>query len=103
MANALLQEVHWAQDVKGREVSLHYLRNRNGDEIDFCIVEGQKIIKLIEAKWSDDSPHRAFRTFKNISGDTEALQLVAGDVPTRDYPFNLRVCAAEPWLRQARV
>ena len=105
VATSLLREVHWEQDLKGRELSLHFLRNRNNAEVDFCIVEKQEVTHMIEAKWADDRPSSAFKIFERAGSKhlKAALQLVAQKVPTRDYPFGVRVCSAMPWLTQVHL
>lgn len=39
VAGALLKEVEFQREVNGREISLHYVRNHTGVEIDFAVVE----------------------------------------------------------------
>jgi predicted AAA+ superfamily ATPase len=104
IACALLREVHWEQDVKGREVSLHFIRDREKAEIDFCIVENGKILQLIEAKWSDEKPSSAFKAFEYLRHSKLVATQVVGHsstdtLATRDYPFGVRVCSGPNWIR----
>lgn len=100
VATSLLREIHWEQDTKGRELALHFLRNRDGAEIDFCIVENAEITHLIEVKWNEEKPVRAFKIFRSSANSScKAVQLIGKDVRTKDFPFGVRVCSADPWLR----
>lgn len=104
VATALLREVHWEQDTKGRELALHFLRTRDGDEIDFCVLDTGEITHMIEVKWNDEKPARAFKTFQSATGNSfKAVQLVGQGVRTRDFPFGVRVCSADSWLRNIKL
>jgi hypothetical protein len=100
VACAILREVHFAQDVEGREISLYYLRNKEKDEIDFCVVEKTKVSHLIEAKLADEKPTMSFKAFSLLKHDNlKSIQIVKNNIATRDYPFDVRVCSAEDWLK----
>lgn len=76
MATALLKQVQWQHDVLGQEAGLHYLRTKDGAEVDFAISEGKRLTHLVECKLSDDKPHRALARFANEQGSVKALQVV---------------------------
>jgi predicted AAA+ superfamily ATPase len=76
MATALLKQVQWQHDVLGQEAGLHYLRTKDGAEVDFAISEGKRLTHLVECKLSDDKPHRALARFANEQGPVKALQVV---------------------------
>jgi hypothetical protein len=100
VATALLRQVHWEQDTKGREISLHFLRNRNNHEIDFCIVEGVQITQMIEAKWAEEKPSSSFKVFSRVlAAGGSALQVVGEQTCAHDYPFGVRVLPAKEWLQ----
>jgi hypothetical protein len=41
----------WArEDAMGRETSLHYLRTRDGREVDFCLIEDGSPVRSLEIK-----------------------------------------------------
>jgi hypothetical protein len=42
MAVCLLKNVYALQDYKGEPWQLQYLRTKDGDEVDFCLVCGDK-------------------------------------------------------------
>lgn len=104
VACALLREVHWLQDVLGRNISLHYIRNKEKEEIDFCVVENSQVIHLIEAKLRDERPAKGFKFFEYLKHPKlKATQLVCADVPTREYLFGVKVVSAERWLKELEL
>ncbi len=98
VANELLAMVHFEQDTKGRRIELCYLRNKDGDEIDFAIVEKDKVISMIEAKWSDDRPNPAFLKLRPKKATPLAFQLVAGLEEAKDCPCGVSLQPAAQWL-----
>ena len=92
----LLKQVHWQQDAKGKEVDLHYVRTKDGAEVDFCLSQtskkGATLSHLIECKLSDKKPHGALTRFAAQWNDAQAVQVVrnlrheedAGTVKIRD-------------------
>ncbi|MDR3336353.1 MAG: ATP-binding protein [Treponema sp.] len=54
-ALALAKEAAAAEDVRGTNAALHYLRTKDGREADFCYVENGAIRFLAEAKLSDSA------------------------------------------------
>jgi uncharacterized protein len=57
------------------EFSLHFLKNKEKQEVDFLIADGRKPLLLIEAKLSETQPSPALKKFQ-ISLDIPAVQLV---------------------------
>ena len=102
MATALLKQVQWQHDVLGQEAGLHYLRTKDGAEVDFAISEGKRLTHLVECKLSDDKPHRALLRFASEQGPVRAVQVVrnlrhsfvAGAVEVVSAPAYLRGLAA---------
>ena len=92
----LLKHIHWQQDAKGKEVDLHYVRTKDGAEVDFCLShatkKGSTLSHLIECKLSDNKPHGALNRFAEQWTDAQAVQVVrnlrheedAGAVKIRD-------------------
>jgi len=63
MALALQKHAYALQDYKGQSWQLHYLRTKDGDEIDFCLARDDRAVHMIEVKLSDASPPHALRSF----------------------------------------
>jgi len=64
-ALCLLKHVFAQVDFLGQPFSLHYLRTKDGAEVDFCLARGNKPELLIEVKQSDPDPGRALVNFHN--------------------------------------
>ncbi len=97
VATALLKQVQWQHDAQGREVQLHYIRTKDGAEVDFAISEKNQLTHLIECKLGDDTPHRALKRFAEQHPQTAAVQVV------RDlrHSFELQgidIRRADEWL-----
>lgn len=91
--------MQFLQDVKGSEIALHYLRTKDGKEIDFAIAKKDSLISCIEVKLSDEgiSPH--LRYFKEKIPDILALQLVHN--ARHDHIVNgVSLMRAGHWLAQ---
>lgn len=97
VATALLKHVQWQHDAQGREVQLHYIRTKDGAEVDFAISEKNQLTHLIECKLGDDKPHRALKRFAEQHPQTAAVQVV------RDLRHSLEaqgidIRRADDWL-----
>lgn len=76
VATALLKQVQWQHDMQGKEVGLHYIRTKDGAEVDFALSEKNQLTHLVECKLSDDKPHRALQRFALEKAPVQAVQLV---------------------------
>jgi len=52
-ATMLLRHAHFLQDSAGRAMSLHYVRDKEGREIDFALCEDGEPVGFAECKLSD--------------------------------------------------
>jgi len=50
VASHLLKTCHWLADAEGHDVTLHYLRDRDGREVDFLVCLGKKPWFAVEVK-----------------------------------------------------
>lgn len=75
VALSLLKSTVGNQDVSGKSTELHYLRTKEGKEVDFCLTEADQITLLVEAKWQDDSFAPALSAFSQ-KYDIPGVQLV---------------------------
>ncbi len=75
-ALALLKHAHYLHDVKGKEIELTYLRTKEGREVDFALVEGERATVLVEAKTSEADPAPSLLYFKERVPGVKAVQLV---------------------------
>jgi predicted AAA+ superfamily ATPase len=72
----LLKNTHYQQDAYGKPAGLHYLRTKDGAEIDFALSVGIKLTHMIECKLSDAAPAKAFSTFGTQWPVAKAIQVV---------------------------
>lgn len=64
----LLKQAFFHVDYHGKPYALHYLRTKDGREVDFCLVNGNRPELMIEAKRTDPSPGRSLLNFNKRYG-----------------------------------
>jgi uncharacterized protein len=74
-AVSLLSHVLRRTDESGIESRLHYLRTKEGREVDFCIAEQDKVKAMFEIKSGDSSVHSPLKYFHSRYG-FKAVQIV---------------------------
>ncbi len=72
----LLKWTHFLYDVYGEKIELHYLRDKEGREVDFFISKDGKPWKAIEVKMSDTNISKHLQYFKKKLDIPESYQLV---------------------------
>jgi hypothetical protein len=77
VATHLLKRLHFLEDYEGYQCSLHYIRDKDGREVDFVTVVDGKVTDLIEVKLSDDKISTSLKYFKSILNPVRTTQLVA--------------------------
>lgn len=103
VACALLKELQFIEDTQGENTALHYLRTKDGKEIDFLICINNRPTHLIEAKWSESGPPPAFKHFQSFFSDVYQWQLVKELTREKTYPDGLEVRALVPWLAALKL
>lgn len=63
VAVSLLKHVYAKTDYHAQEYALHYLRTKDGLEVDFALINKDEIESIIEVKLSDDVPSKALFHF----------------------------------------
>ena len=76
VACALLRELHFLEDTTGSRVALHFLRNKEKQEVDFLVVIDQVPVQLIEVKMADDSFSKALFKFHAFLPTAALVQIV---------------------------
>jgi len=76
VACALLKELHFIEDTEGYKTALHYLRNKEGGEVDFLTLIDNKPRQMIEVKESDDSFSKSLFHFSTFFKEIEGYQIV---------------------------
>lgn len=76
----LLKQAHWQQDALGKQVELHYVRTKDGAEVDFCLSDAThgpaELTHLVECKLTDSKPHPALVRFAEQFTNAQAIQVV---------------------------
>jgi hypothetical protein len=75
VAVSLLKQVLGRNDYLGKNDRLRYLRTKEGKEVDFCLVEDEKISSIVEAKLSETDISNNLRYFSDRY-NLEAVQVV---------------------------
>ncbi len=57
-AVCLLKHIYASNDILGKRLELRYLRTKDGREIDFCIVENDRLLRAYEVKTSENVPSK---------------------------------------------
>jgi predicted AAA+ superfamily ATPase len=97
VAAMLLKHAQFRYDSEGKSVGLHYIRTKDGAEVDFALSEGGSVTHLIECKQSDNKPHHALSRFAGHFPDTEAVQIVY-QIRQEEFHNRVRVTDAAKWL-----
>ena len=97
VATMLLKQAHFLQDSAGREVDLHYIRTKDGAEVDFAFSEAGELKQLIECKLGDNKPHRALARFAEQFPEAEAVQIVY-NLRQEEFRNGIAITDAANWL-----
>ena len=96
-AVSLLKHVQYLQDAMGEDLSLHYIKTRIGNEVDFAIAKKGKLHQIIEAKLSDNTPSPALSYFiKKMPGVT-GYPLVQ-NLRQEENRNRIAIASASKWL-----
>ena len=96
VALCLLKHVYARVDLEGKPASLHYVRTKDGAEVDFCLVLGNTPEMLVEVKRSEAHPTRALINFSKRY-DIAATQLVL-HLKRERMDRGIRVCQGMKFL-----
>ena len=77
VATHLLKRLHFIEDYHGYRCSLHYIRDKEGREVDFVTVIDGKVMDLIEVKQSDTTVSSSLLYYAKRLNPQHTIQLVA--------------------------
>jgi predicted AAA+ superfamily ATPase len=97
VAAMLTKHAQFLSDTRGLEVGLHYIRTKDGAEVDFCLSSDGTLTQLVECKLADCSPHRALLRFAAQFAQAEAVQIVR-DARQEEVRGPIAVLPAADWL-----
>jgi len=102
VAGAILKELNRLEDEEGAETTLHYIRNKEGKEIDFAIKINNNLSHLIEVKNSDDTLSKQFKTF-DVFGNINKIQLVKTIKREKTFPGGEEIRKAADYLANFQI
>lgn len=76
VATHLLKRLHFLEDYQGSRCSLHYIRDKDGREVDFVTQIDGKIIDLIEVKAGDGDVSSSLSYYAERLKPVRAVQIV---------------------------
>lgn len=98
VACALLKELHYIEDTLGYDTALHFLRTKEGKELDFLVCIDNKPTHLIEVKMTDDTLTKGFEHFSRYFESVHCVQLVKNLKREKTYVNGLEIRSLIPWL-----
>ncbi len=99
VAGALLKELHHLEDQLGLRTHLHFLRTKDGHEMDFLVLIEGKPILAVEVKWADKPPPKSVAYFQKHFPGLPFIQLVQELNRPYSTPTGLSVIKADTWLQ----
>jgi predicted AAA+ superfamily ATPase len=97
VAGMLLKQTDFLRDSTGQDAGLHYVRTKDGAEVDFALSNGQQLSHLIECKLSDTKPHTALTRFAAQFPQAKAAQLVF-NLRQEEFRNGIAITDAAKWL-----
>ena len=93
--------VNWTDRGFGR-FSLHYIRNREKEEVDFLVVDSNKPFFLLEVKMSDDPSTRVVRKFQDYLGIPAVVLVNRPNIRriVSNGDKEIMIASADQWLSQ---
>jgi predicted AAA+ superfamily ATPase len=98
VALALRKELDRLEDLEGERTGLYYLRNKQGQEIDFAVSINNRMAWLIEVKSSDPTPSPHFGIFAKYFSNAKFIQLVGTLKREQMYPNGVQILDLVSWL-----
>ena len=97
VACALFKEIHRAEDVDGENVDLYFIKNKDGQEIDFLVTREKQPYQLVEVKWKDASLSQNFKRFL-AEQSLKRVQVVGAIEEAKSFPGGERIEPAKDFL-----
>lgn len=87
----------------GEKWGFHYLKNKDGREIDFFITKQEEPALMIEVKWSDAERSPNFSFFEKYLAGVNKIQIVKELNREKTYPDGTWIRTAQNWLSDIRL
>lgn len=99
IAASLLKNTQYLVDAKGKDVTLNYIRNKEGKEIDFVIAEAGKPAQFIEIKLTDKKPSASLVYYSQRFKNATFIQLVH-NLHQEENVKGIEILKAGDWLTE---
>ncbi len=105
IATTLIKRLHFIEDYHGYRVGLHYLRDKEGREVDFLTEVNGKLYELIEVKNSDSAISSSLKYYSDKLKPKHTVQLV-GNLKRSYHQGNILVTSPleyfknPPWEKE---
>ena len=76
VATHLLKKIHYLEDFQGDDFRLHYIRDKEGRQVDFVLLKEGRIFALIEVKLSEEKVSRQLLYYSEKLRPEHSLQIV---------------------------
>lgn len=91
VASHLLKYCHFLEDSQGYDMELHYVRDREGREVDFIITKDKNIEFAVECKLQDRAPSKHLSYFRDRLKISKCYQVHLGSEDFGDEELGIRV------------
>lgn len=98
VALSVKKRLDYLADTQGLKADLYFVRNKQGQEIDFYVHREDQAGVLLEAKLSDDMPPSHFERFASMLKTKVNILLVKNLKRDKTYSSGVEVRRALPWL-----
>jgi predicted AAA+ superfamily ATPase len=97
VATTLLKRLHFLEDYYGAKTSMHFIRDKDGREVDFVTVVNNKIVDLIEVKLSNTDISSNLKYYSEKLQPENTVQLVY-DLPRSFNQGHILVTTAQEYF-----
>lgn len=98
-AAMLLKHAHYLQDVEGRAATLHYIRDKEGSEVDLVLCRNNAPVLLAECRHADTSVSRFMASLAARFPKARALQVVR-ELRQEEKRGEVSIVRAADWLAE---
>jgi uncharacterized protein len=98
VACSLRKALDGVEDARGVEGALHYLRTKEGKELDFALSIDSELRQCFEVKLGDDSRSPSFDAFGDAIANCSRVQLVGRLARGKTYPDGVEMRDAARYL-----
>ncbi len=102
VAVCLLKHIEYLRDAKGQDIGLHYLKTKEGKEVDFALVANGNLKQLIEIKLSENNFSKSLLFFCERFPGVDGFQVVH-NLRQPQHVKGISLVQAGEWLSRLEV